>query len=256
MWHAAKDQLSHERWPCSQCSRRSGTTQGRRHLCPPHHLNPPHPRPPHQRRPRLRWSPAFWLPPSTFPNCCRQSTRATRAQNGSWPKSFCPPSTWTNVDTPPGCSCQPVPSCKAAWSRRTTCWRCSATGFLCDSVIGAMTVAKLIHEKDKVAQGCVVVAQDSVMQQWLLPLAITTPEVVVEALRLEGAGWGGAVAACSNRRKDPHLLKQLDCRPHAGHHQRQWGDGCHKQWLHQAHRGSWMTFSAWYSSTTEIDFIS
>ena len=38
-------------------------------------------------------------------------------------------------------------------------------GFLCDSVICAMTVAKLIHEKDKVAQGCVVVAQDSVMQQ-------------------------------------------------------------------------------------------
>ena len=37
--------------------------------------------------------------------------------------------------------------------------------FLCNSIVGAMTVAKLIHEKDKVAQGCVAVAQDGVMQQ-------------------------------------------------------------------------------------------
>ena len=37
--------------------------------------------------------------------------------------------------------------------------------FLCNSIVGAMTVAKLIHEKDKVMQGGVAVAEDGLLQQ-------------------------------------------------------------------------------------------
>ena len=51
--------------------------------------------------------------------------------------------------------------------------------FLCDSVIGAMTVAKLIHQKDKVMQGGVAVAEEGVLEQWLFLLAVGAAEVVV-----------------------------------------------------------------------------
>ena len=37
--------------------------------------------------------------------------------------------------------------------------------FLCNSIVGAMTVAKLIHEKDKVMQGGVAVAEEGVLEQ-------------------------------------------------------------------------------------------
>ena len=37
--------------------------------------------------------------------------------------------------------------------------------FLCNCIVCAMTVPKLIHEKDKVMQGGVAVAEDTVLQQ-------------------------------------------------------------------------------------------
>ena len=37
--------------------------------------------------------------------------------------------------------------------------------FLSNSIVGAMTVAKLIHKKDKVMQGGVAVAEEGVLEQ-------------------------------------------------------------------------------------------
>ena len=59
-------------------------------------------------------------------------------------------------------------------------------------------------------QGGVAVAEKGVLEQWLLLLAVGAAEVVVQPLRLVGTSWRGAVAAGSQSREDPHLLKEVD----------------------------------------------
>ena len=49
-------------------------------------------------------------------------------------------------------------------------------------------------------QGGAAVAEEGVLEQCLLLLAVGAAEVVVQPLRLVGTSWGGAVAAGSQSR--------------------------------------------------------
>ena len=95
-------------------------------------------------------------------------------------------------------------------------------------LVGGVNIMFTMIEPPVMQRG-VAVSEDGVLQQRLFLFAIGAAEVVVHPLRLVGVGAGGVGAAGSNFRKDPHLLKELDGRGHAGHRQGQQGEVCYKQ---------------------------